>query len=288
MSDEELKDVPLEEFIAENIDKPEEAEENNEPDYLAEIPEEDRKYAKGWNPNFKGESAKSLKQFISDGKMMAKVDYLSKRDKEREDEFKQRLADVNKLYKLQIIQKEKALQEAESRFRDAVNMSDMDEVKAAQKEIDEINAIDLKDPEAKQEEPGKLSAEEKEIADTWDANNQWINESNPDHPNYDPTSVNFAKAAFANQLIAKLVQQKKPIREIIETIEEEVGRRFAEDVKPKAPKHIQSNVVQRTQRKGGGSWNDLTAQEKNMYEGMESSWPSKDAFIQAALDARGN
>jgi len=102
MSNEELKDVPLEEFIAENIDNPEEDEENKEPDYLAEIPEEDRKYAKGWNPNFKGESAKSLKQFISDGKMMAKVDYLSKRDKEREDEFKQRLADVNKLYKLQI------------------------------------------------------------------------------------------------------------------------------------------------------------------------------------------
>lgn len=287
MSDEELKDVPLEEFIEENLEKAEPEDENKEPDYLAEIPEEDRKYAKGWNPEFKGENAKSLKQFISDGKLMEKVDYLSKRDKAREEEFKQRLADVNKLYKLQIIQKEKALQEAEQRFRDAVNMSDMDEVKAAQKEIDELNALEIKNPdEQEKDQPGQLSPEDKLMADTWDANNQWINESNPDHPDYDPTSKNFAKAAFANQLIAKLVQQKKPIREIIETIEEEVGKRFAEEVKPKAPKHIQSNVVQRSSGKPRYSWSDLTQQEKNMYEGMESSWASRDAFIQAAIDMR--
>lgn len=287
MSDKELKDVPLEEFIEGNPDK-EVDDKPGEPDYLADIPEEDRKYAKGWNPEFKGENAKSLKQFISDGKLMEKVDYLSKRDKAREEEFKQRLADVNKLYKLQIIQKEKALQEAEQRFRDAVNMSDMDEVKAAQKEIDELNALDIKEPEEQKPDAVQLSAEDKLLADTWDANNQWINESNPEHPDYDPTSKNFAKAAFANQLIAKLVQQKKPIREIIETIEEEVGKRFAEDVKPKAPKHIQSNIVQRSARKGQGSWSDLTTEEKRLYEGMESSWPSKEAFIQAALDARGN
>lgn len=72
MSDEELKDVPIEEFIEEGL---KEEEKPDEPDYLKDIPEEDRKYAKGWNPN----GTKSLEWFISDGKMMEKVDYLSKK-----------------------------------------------------------------------------------------------------------------------------------------------------------------------------------------------------------------
>ena len=53
-----------------------EEEQQEEASYLDGIPPEDLKFAKGWNPEFQGEEAKTLKQFIADGKMMDKIDYL--------------------------------------------------------------------------------------------------------------------------------------------------------------------------------------------------------------------
>lgn len=245
-----------------------------EKSFLDDIPEEDREYAKGWNPNYKGEDAKSLKAFIKDGKTISKLTYLQKKVDQQEADFRRRSESLAKLHEMQL---KKTREELTQRRRDAVNMSDLEELDKVDAEIKELSSLEIP-----AEKPA-LDNEAKELAAEWDMKNQWINESNPDHPNYDPTSPNFAKAAYANQLIAKLVKAQKPISEIIATVESSIADKFPAQAKQAIPKHLASNTIA---NRGSGkkilSWSDLSDADKAFFD--SGIWATKQEYLQALTD----
>lgn len=246
-----------------------------EKSFLDDIPEEDKKYAKGWNPNYKGEDAKSLKAFIKDGKNISLITHLKNTVDRQAVEFRQRTENLAKLHEAQL---KKEREELKQERRDAINMSDIDELDRVDARIKELDVL-----EKSIIEPIVAEPEGKELAAEWDIKNQWINESNPDHPNYDPTSPNFAKAAYANQLIAKMVKAQKPISEIIAEVEASVADKFPAQAKTAIPKHLGSNTVP---NRGSGkkilSWSDLSDADKSFFD--SGIWATKQEYLQALTD----
>jgi hypothetical protein len=277
------EELSLEDLIAE--EHPEELpEEVDEDDYLKDVAPEDLKFTKGWNPEFKGPEAKTLNQFIADGKMMGKIEHLNKKNSELQSDFKSRTEKLSKFYDIQLKQKEKELNE---RFKDAVNMSDIEEVKQVQTELNELN--DLKDPEPTNS-PGvkDIPQDEIDLANEWDAKNQWLYSANPEHPSYDPKNPDIPKAVFANSLIAKLGHQGTPVAEMIIEVERQIAETFPDEpAKPKGPKTLRSSAGAGSgSRSRGVSWNELTGEELKVYDGMPEGWDSKEEFLQAVTDAR--
>jgi len=270
-------ELNLEEYMANpEAEEVAEVDVDETPDYLKDIPEEDRKYAEGWNPNYKGENAKTLKQFINDGKLISKVEYLSKKDKERESEFNERLRNLDKLHQIQL---KKQREELEERFKDAVNMSDMEEVRAVQKEIDELEDIQIPS-----EQP-KISQDDLEFIQEWDIKNQWIKAADTSHPNYDPLSPDVPKALFAQKLINDLARQGLKPRALAAEVERQVNEKFAVRTKQVTPKHLPSQTLAGAKAKSRGlSWSEISDADKALYNQMPDVWGSKEDYLQALAD----
>ena len=273
MTEETQEDLSLEEAIeAEAAREAEKA--DDKPDILADIPDDDKPYAKGWNPN----GSKTLEQFINDGKWMEKVDILDKKLKSHTAETNERLQMQAKLLTLQ---HNEAMKAALAKKRDAVNMSDMEALDEAQADIDELKAI----------KPGEVKNAvqddeyEATIAREWDAKNSWVFVADINSPMYDPESPDYVKANHIQKLIQKNLSAGLKISEVIPIIDSEIANKFPVDKKPAAPKHLASNS-RAASAKGAPSFSDLTREEKDFYEKTSSMWATKEAYAQAALDAR--
>lgn len=273
MSEEQQEELSLEDAI--EAEAAREAEKvDDKPDILADIPDDDKPYAKGWNPN----GSKTLEQFINDGKWMEKVDILDKKLKSHTAETNERLQMQAKLLTLQ---HNEAMKAALAKKRDAVNMSDMEALDEAQNEIDELKAIapdKVKDTVA-------VDEREDEIAREWNAANSWINVADINSPMYDPESPDYVKANHAQKFIQKQYAQGMKNSELVKLLDTEIASKFPVDKKPAAPKHLASNS-RAASAKGAPSFSDLTREEKDFYEKTSSMWATKEAYAQAALDAR--
>ena len=260
---------------------PEEAEAN----YLDGIPAEDLKFAKGWNPEFKGEEAKTLKQFIADGKMMDKIDYLNRTLKKETEESGRKLERMAKLHAVQLSVQKKELEE---RFKDAVNMSDLDEVRNIQKEMSELDELGVEEEVVEKPADGTkfdvLPDEEKTLVQEWDIKNQWIYAANPEHPSYDPLNPDIPKSVFASSIINELANKGALPSEIISEVEKRVSEKFPE--KQKAPRHLPSRTMPGKGQERGLTWDELTGSEKNMFENLPDAWDDKSEFLKAVAEDR--
>jgi len=272
MSD-EIQEVSLEEAI--EAEAAREAEKVDEkPDILADIPEDDKPYAKGWNPN--GE--KSLAEFIKDGKWIEKYDTLDKK-------FRAQSAEINERLKNQAqflsIQHNEAMKAALAEKRDAINMSDAEALDEAQEKIDKLKAT----APDKVKDTVSVDEREDEIARDWNAVNSWIHVADINSPMYDPESPDYIKANHAQKFIQKQYAQGMKNSELVKLLDNEIASKFPADKKPSAPKHLASNS-RAASAKGAHSFNDLTPDEKLAFEKYGNMWPSKEAFIQSAIDSR--
>jgi len=240
MSDEPI----IEPIVAEEI-----KEEEAVSDPLADLPEEDRKYAKGWNPD--DPKGKSLSEFVLTGKL---IEANVRANKVAVESAKMKIVS-DRFYQQQIA----ALKMAQ---REAVSMSDHD---AVDKIANDINL--LKNEMAEQKEPVNNTA----IKD-WESNNQWIfDESDPRTPK--------AKQMFS------VLAQNYSIDEALEIVDAKFGTPKV-DKETRAPKTIPSVTPSGRPSKGDTiTMRDVTSEEMKLRDTM-FSWATEAQFLAAVKKSR--
>lgn len=244
----DIDDVPEVEIDA-DADIPEE----KPTDYLADVPEEDQKYAKGWNPN--NPKGKSLERFISDGKLM-----------EANNKIKQVRNESEAQKKALIRLNEANLRVLEERYKEAVNMSDG---KAAREILQEINSAEA--------EKNSLSVSvDMNIVKSWEQSNSWV---------YDRSSP---KSVYANSVFAEAISQGKSTEEALEEVDYRVELKFSESKPDKAPKTTTSQTPSGRTTSKGVSMATLTREEKLFYNELngKGAWKDEKEFLKIIEESR--
>lgn len=246
-----------EEAIQEEFGLEPEQEESPSDDPLGEIPEEDRKYAKGWN----ADGEKTLEQFIHDGKMIEQITDLRAQNKKMQQDFETRTKNLVKMHEMQQANLRKEL---ESELEDAVNMSDLDKVKRVQQEMQALEEPTVEQPEI-----------DVSVVDDWNKANPWINERSP-------------KSAFAKEIFAEQVQSGVSFEDAISKVENELSVHFPEQEQTRISKTTTSRSVpgQKSQPRKL-SWNDLTKDEARFWDqGGSTMFTTKEDYLKTVQDAR--
>ena len=241
----------------EPIEPTEEPQKDDDP--LAHIPEEDRKYAKGWVEG--GE--KALEWFISDGKMIEQLQQVKANQKKSDEDHKKR---TNRLIEFHEMQQKSLRVSIEAEMADAVNMSDLDGVNKAREKLNDLDR--LAEPEPQEVDTAPL--------DSWNAANPWIEEQSP-------------KSAYAKQVFqTQLNTNGGDFEAALKTVDAELEKHYpSQPERQKAPKTTTSRT---TPGKQGAPaklrWSDLTRDEEAMFKGMPDAW-TQEEFLQTVQDSRG-
>jgi chromatin segregation and condensation protein Rec8/ScpA/Scc1 (kleisin family) len=243
----EQEDLPLEEAVDEPVAESE-AEEGN--DLLADIPEADRKYARGWNPD----GPKSLEDFVEKGKMIEQIQSLKGQVQRQQTDFQNRINGLTKLQEASINQMEA---EYEQKLRDAVNMSDYQGVKEAQQQIDNLQAAKA-EMQSQPQEPVDYPDE----ARAWDEANPWIKE-------------NTAKAQYAREIFGSAMQENGGnIVEALAAVDKAVGnvsQPVSQPEQPRVAKTMPSQAMPgRRSASGRLTEKDLSREEANLLQFMRT------------------
>jgi len=238
-----------EENIDPIIDPIEEEVPEEKADPLAEVPDEDRQYAKGWNPdNPKG---KTLSEFILTGKL---IEANVRANKVAAESAKMKIVS-DRFYQSQIA----ALKAAQ---REAVSMSDHDAVDKITNEITSIK--------------NEMGDTVRKIDDTpirdWEKNNQWI---------FDEADPRTAKAKQMFNVLA----QNYSIDEALEIVDAKFGEKKQErDIR--APKTIPSATPSGLpSRSGKLTMRDVTSEERKVRDTI-FSWATDEQYLEAVKKSR--
>ena len=260
---------PEEENLAEQEQISGEAEveetEDNSDDYLAEVSEEDKKYAKGWNPD----GPKSLDDFIEKGKMIEQIQTLKTKINKLEPEFQSRLHGLTRMQEAAIQQ---TIHEYEQKLKDAVNISDYEGVKDAQNKIAKAHqdAADLQPP------PPELPDEVK----SWNDANPWIFEKTP--------KAAYAQEIFRNEMAVNNGDAAAALAKVDQTFGNAPAQQQQQAPAPTAPKTMPSQSMPgRRSSTGRLSEKDLTRDEANLLNFMrtEKGFDEKQ-FFQSVAEIR--
>lgn len=265
MSDElEQEEMNEQLGIEEAIEEQKEViEEEISDDPIEALADEDKEFAKGWQPD--GE--KSLDEFVRDGKFIRQIEDLKSENKKMSNDFEKRIKGLTKLQQMQM-DAERSRYEQE--LADAVNMSDLEGVKAAQGKIAEIDG-------AKGETEVPQGADASEVA--WNTANPWINEMSP-------------KSSYARDVYAYELNQNGGNKSAaLSAVDAAIAKEYP-DSAPTPPPRTQKTTPSRPNVGGSGAssklmWNDLTKQELDFYDSMGGVdvWDKKD-YLQAVTDNR--
>ncbi len=239
-----MSDEPIIEPIVDEVKEPEVV---NDP--LADLPEDDRKYAKGWNPD--DPKGKTLSEFVLTGKL---IEANIRANKVAVEAAKMKVVS-ERFYQQQIA----ALKMAQ---REAVSMSDHD---AVDKIANDINI--LKNEMSEQKETVKNP-----VIDAWEKENTWIfDESDPRTPK--------AKQMFG------VLAQNYSIEEALEIVEAKFGSPKA-DKETRAPKTISSITPSgRPAKSDNLTMRDVTSEELKLRDTM-FSWATEAQFLAAVKKSR--
>lgn len=228
-------------------------------DPLAGVPDEDRKYAKGWNP----EGEKSLEHFISDGKMMEQISSLRAENKKMQNDFETRTKNLVKMHEIQQANLRKDL---EAELEEAVNMSDLEKVKRVQQEMAELD-------DAPAQQPAEVDVS---VVEQWNSDNPWIDEPTP-------------KAAYAKDIFAQQVRSGVSLEQAIEVVNTKIAEHYPEEEQQRPARTTTSRSVPGRQSQGRKlSWNDLDRGEIDFWDrgGKDMFGGDRDEYLKTVQDAR--
>lgn len=213
---------------------------------------EEKAKAQGWNPNYKGENAKSAEQFLKDGETIAPI------VAERNNKLMEEVADLKKGMKelsdqqWQVIREakeegyKKAMAEIEKKQLEAVEDGDVDKFKALEKEKKTI-----KKPEEKQ--PVKEQPKLDPVFVDWHKENTW----------YKPNSAD--EVSMAAEAYGQVLAQKRPDlspNDYYKTIEKHIKRTYPESFQKQTNKlDVSDNTKQGGSSKG---YDNLPPEAKKM------------------------
>lgn len=260
MSDVELEDK-------EEIETPEPVEDKPAPDAKKTITRDDwervqesKAHAKGWRP---------FDEFVANGgdpeNWRTADAFLTYREltgeivKQRQD-FNQRLEGVHKLSQAQLnAERNRLIKERD----DAIEAGQKKEVHALDKQINELNQA----PPVQAGDP---------IIDRWNRDNQWILEKTP-------------KAAFAYSIWPEIMANSRDSVQALAKLESEIKKHYPP---PKSPTTNLPESEKGHGNKGFGNrkaaltMNDLTSNERNIYNALPGAWKNEAEFLQAVADDR--
>lgn len=264
MSEEELKEAfglsePQEDQSELDLGEPDEVEL-----MINGLPEEDRRFAKGFDPN--GE--KTLEQFVNDGKWMHENKSLRDKMSTMEREFQERLKTVVKLQEMELKTQEQKLR---AELAEAVNMSDLEAVQNIQGRINENQM-------AQQEVGQQQQVNAPEEALSWDERNPWIYEQTP-------KSV-AAKAKYQEAMQKYNGDVNAALAEVDAFVVMWDGN-TPQPQEQRAPKTMPSQAMPgRQSAKRKLSMSDLSPEEKTLFKSMGKAFGSEEKFLQAVQDIR--
>lgn len=265
MSEEDLKEAfglsePQEEQPELDLGEPDEVEQ-----MINELPEEDRRFAKGFDPN--GE--KTLEQFVNDGKWMHENKSLRDKMSQMEREFQERLKTVVKLQEMELKTQEQKLR---AELAEAVNMSDLQAVQEIQGKISENQ---MAQQEVGQQQQPELPDEVR----SFNERNPWVYENSP--------KAVAARARYQDAMQRHNGNTSAALAEVEQFVAIWDGNAPAQPQEQRAPKTMPSQAMPgRQSTKRRITMNDLTPEEKGLYKSMGKAFGSEEKFLQAVQDIR--
>lgn len=235
----------------EEEERAEEAEQAPQEDLLESLPEEDKEYAKGFDP----EGPKTLEQYINDGKFMKRIQNQSKEISE----LKQLVEGMKgHMDKQQELGYKKAVEDLKQRRLHAIKHGDVEEVDAIEEEI-KAHTSELEKKDTSKE---SLDAESQAAAEGFaEKHASWINANDAEAK---------AMKLFVKQYDIELAQKGLPPHEHIAAVEKELAAAFpnrlgvksAEKEEKPAVHEVESGHSVANKKSKRVSFNDLNADQK--------------------------
>lgn len=213
---------------------------------------EEKAKAQGWNPNYKGENAKTAEQFLKDGETIAPI------VAERNNKLLEEVADLKKEMKelsnqqWQVIREareegyKKALAEIEKKQLEAVEDGDVDKFKELEKEKKTIKKPEVKPPTKEQPALDPIFVD-------WHKENTW----------YRPGAAD--EVSMAAEAYGQILSQKRPDlqgKDFYKTIEKHIKRTYPESFSNQTNKlDVSDNTKQSKASKG---YDSLPPEAKKM------------------------
>jgi len=234
-----------------------------------ELSTEERAKAQGWNPNYKGENAKTAEQFIEDGKkitpiqaerMKALEEKIISLEKTSKENARELLAQQQKVLREQReIGRQKALKEIEERKKVAREEADVEALESAIKDENKIKQSEEK--ESVTEKKPVVTKEFKEFA----KNNPWYDKNLKD-----PISL------YADSYGARLATENRfdNLTDLLKEVEKETKLRFPEISGTKTPPIDDSNHTT-TKKAGEKTYDNLPKEAKKACDMMVEKYGIK-------------
>ena len=268
--------VDQQEGVQDEVKQPDANEDNQDQGGEPELdlsPMEQKAYDQGWRPqdDFSGpeDSWKTAKEYVNDGKWLAKIKESNQRVDKIEADFNERLENSNKLNE---VRRKAEIAELKKQQRDAVGMSDEDAYDNAQVKIEQLESekVDTK-PVVTNQDPDIAS---------WEAANPWIND------------LNDERTTVAQGIYNNYAQQNKGATpaQALAHLDGRLSKLYPKD--KSNPRREQPNTTE-TARKSPQRKNreltmsDLTQAEQSEYAMYgQSMFKTEKAFLKAVKDAR--
>lgn len=273
MSEDKAIEEAFEDYKEEVVDKGEQVEEEDEPQYSAlelEAREDGHTTKDEWIAAGKdAERWKSAHEYVEYGKIKGALDK-SKADQDKlREEYDKRFENLNKLHKTQTDAKIKALKADQ---RKAVEEADTEGFDEAQEKIDELK----QEPEPV--EIDKDRPKKDPIITEWEKKNDWINDSN------DPRSADAID--FWNGYVRR--NPNGTNADALKYVDKKMGL----DKVPNNPRRDAPSETSRQapapKQTGKISMSDLTSEEKNLWAnaGQDLWGGNQKEFLQSVKDSR--
>ena len=216
------------------------------------------------------EEWRSPEVFEERGKWINRVKGLEGDMKSMQTGFDQRIQGLNQLHNHQL---QNTIKDLEAKRDSAIDEADTPAAKVLQEQIDQTRVV-----QNATQAPAQAPARDPAIA-SWEADNAWV--MNPDDP----------KTAFANAKFNQYAQQPGMTAETaLKLVDSDISKAFP-DVN-----HNRNNASVAEGARGPGgkrsaatqsvSWEDLTHQEKVIYNSGPEAWGTKEKFLKAVADDR--
>lgn len=240
-------------------------------------PIEQKAWDQGWRPeeDFQGDKDnwKTAKEYVKDGEWIAKINELKQSQDKQNQEFEERLKNVNKFHEAK---REEELKNLKAQQRNAVEMADPDAFDAAQEKIDNL------EKQSKPVEEPSSPAKNPSI-EAWEAKNPWIND------------VNDERSGIAQGLYNQFANQNPDatIEQALSHVDEKLSKFFPQEDNSN-PRRNQPNSTESGNRKSRRTnkdltMGDLTPDERGQWAQFgKSIFKTEAAFLKAVKDSRNS
>jgi len=234
---------------------------------------EQKAYDQGWRPkeDFEGpeDNWKSAREYVRDGEFLATIKDLNQRMDKQGRDFDERLENTNKLHEARRL---KEISDLKIQQRDAVRTSDTETFDDAQKQIDELEKVEVVET--------KTATTDRPVVDDWLAKNKWINDKSD-------------KADFANDTWNGYVQRNPNSSddEALAHVNAQLTKFYpVNNVNHRRDQQNTNETITKRGKKGSKAltMSDLTQDEKNQWVQFGSMFKDEAAFLKAAKDTRAN